>query len=300
MSAIPNAHIPFYSQEIDDPSKSSSPQHSVMLDGVQSMLRQEETFYKCTDYINTLEEKNQVLPNMEVLNEFWRDKICEWYYEVVDLFEISREVVSISLNLLDRFLAKVSCEKAQFQLAAIATLNIAIKLQETRPLKLATFMKLSRGCFTVENIIDCEFLILQTLSWHVHPPTSLSFARIFLKLLPSSIPLLTKNNMLEYSEFMLEVAVCEYSLVASRPSVLAFAAILNSIQDIGSVQFPSFAYDRFLEDIYQLVGLNIDPEVTATKEKMKQLYTNTEGLECDKHSVNGRVDSPTCVSSTYV
>ncbi len=36
----------------------------------------------------------------------WREKICEWKYKVVDCFDLDREVVSISMFFLDKYLEK--------------------------------------------------------------------------------------------------------------------------------------------------------------------------------------------------
>ena len=98
-----------------------------------AMLCQEENAYKCTDYIgsrrhintrtrlestnfdsNVIGSRDKESSNVELVNDIWREKICEWSYEVVDHFEMDRETVAISLNLLDRFLAKVNCKKKDF------------------------------------------------------------------------------------------------------------------------------------------------------------------------------------------
>ena len=36
----------------------------------------------------------------------WREKICEWKYKVVDCFDLDREVVTISMFFLDKYLEK--------------------------------------------------------------------------------------------------------------------------------------------------------------------------------------------------
>ena len=36
----------------------------------------------------------------------WREKICEWKYKLVDCFNLDREVVSISMFFLDKYLEK--------------------------------------------------------------------------------------------------------------------------------------------------------------------------------------------------
>ena len=70
------------------------------VDRIAVMLEQEQTHYSpCYDYTSAL--KN----NTDGINENWRQKIAEWVFKVVDLLKFDREVVSITLNYLDRVIA---------------------------------------------------------------------------------------------------------------------------------------------------------------------------------------------------
>mmetsp|Transcript_7609 Transcript_7609/g.16514 ORF Transcript_7609/g.16514 Transcript_7609/m.16514 type:complete len:344 (-) Transcript_7609:559-1590(-) len=276
-------------------------------DQLRTMRYQEQTTYKCVDYIGlqrhtdiqtrltsvSFESRNSLTKTEEV-SEIWREKICEWSYEVVDHFDMSREVVAVSLNLLDRFLAKVTCKKKEFQLAAMAALNIAIKLLERRPLKLKTFVELSRGSFTIENLISYERYVLQVLSWHVHTPTSLSFAQNFMYLLPPSISESTRNDITDFTQFLLELSVCDYSLVPCPPSFLAFAAMLNAIDDVGSDRFSPCEQAIFSKNL-SLIGLEFSSEVSKVKERLRQIYRDSAGFGSEQFA-SREVNSPVCVS----
>ena len=95
------------------------------------------------------------------INETWREKICEWSYQVIDHFDFSREVVMISMNLLDRFLSSRTVNKKVFQLAAMTSLFIAIKLNEPGKLTMASMIELSRGYFKVNQMAAMEVSILR-------------------------------------------------------------------------------------------------------------------------------------------
>jgi Cyclin, N-terminal domain len=95
------------------------------------------------------------------INEIWREKICEWSYQVIDHFAFSREVVSISIHYLDRYLATRQVNKKMFQLAAMTTLYIAIKLYEPGRLSMQSMIELSRGYFLVEQMVAMEMSILR-------------------------------------------------------------------------------------------------------------------------------------------
>ena len=95
------------------------------------------------------------------INEVWREKICEWSYQVIDHFDFSREVVSISIHFLDRYLSTRPVNKKFFQLAAMTTLYLAIKLYEPGTLSMKSMIDLSRGYFSVDQMAEMELAILR-------------------------------------------------------------------------------------------------------------------------------------------
>ena len=154
-----------------------------LLERMAVMFQQEEQSYKTVDYLapeyqnmlisrcdgNRTEMTNGA-PCTEAslsststsgINDIWREKICEWSYQVIDHFDFSREVVSVSIHYLDRFLATRSCNKKEFQLSAMTTLFLAIKLYEPGKLSMHSMIELSRGYFQVEQMIAMEMAILR-------------------------------------------------------------------------------------------------------------------------------------------
>jgi lipoyl(octanoyl) transferase len=149
-----------------------------LVDRLQVMLKQESMAYKTIDYLS---EEYQTAPLSEGeeysscgldslgpssqssydINETWREKICEWSYQVVDHFDFSREVVMIAMNFLDRYLATRSVNKKVFQLAAMTALFLAIKLNEPGKLTMASMIELSRGFFRVDQMAAMEMSMLR-------------------------------------------------------------------------------------------------------------------------------------------
>jgi len=113
------------------------------------------------------------------INETWREKICEWSYQVIDHFDFSREIVSVSISYLDRYLATRAVNKKTFQLAAMTSLFIAIKLYEPGKLSIPSMIELSRGYFTVEQMAAMEVSILRCVhcdwSSSAHPSWPIIF-----------------------------------------------------------------------------------------------------------------------------
>jgi hypothetical protein len=151
-----------------------------VVERLNALLKQARTAYVVQDYLdpdfqsNMQRAKEGVVPTNPAssscseassssvgITELWREKICEWSYQVVDHFEFSREVVSVSISLLDRFLCTEQVDKKQFQLAAMTTLYLAIKLTETGKLSMRSMIQLSRGFFTIEQMAAMEMTILR-------------------------------------------------------------------------------------------------------------------------------------------
>lgn len=83
---------------------------------------------------------------------------------MIDHFDFSREVVSVSISYLDRYLATRSVNKQVFQLAAMTSLFLAIKLFEPGRLSMQSMIELSRGYFTVKQMEAMELEILRYVS----------------------------------------------------------------------------------------------------------------------------------------
>jgi Cyclin, N-terminal domain len=118
--------------------------------GVQDFASQSSSIFSTTSSSST-----------STITESWRERICEWSYQVVDHFDFSREVVGLSLSFLDRFLGNKRVDKQQFQLLAMTTLYLAIKLNEPGKLSMKSMVELSRGFFTVDDMTNMELTLLQ-------------------------------------------------------------------------------------------------------------------------------------------
>jgi hypothetical protein len=223
------------------------------------------------------------------INELWREKICEWCYQVVDHFDFNREVVSVAMSYLDRYLATRTVNRRIFQLAAMTALYLAIKLYEPGKLRMASLIDLSRGYFMAEHIVTMEDSMLQSLGWHVHPPTPLAFCRDFMRLVSGEIEAAPRHDVSELARFMTELSVCDYWFVTKKPSSIALASLVNAID----LQGPRRVDPRYkVEFLTRVVDLGIDiardEEIIACYERLRQMYDAggyTPNLEDDPAAV---------------
>jgi len=181
------------------------------------------------------------------IDEEWRQQICEWTFQVIDHFDLHREIAVISLNYLDRYLSKRSVNRKTSQLVAMTSLFLAIKLYGGIKLRMSSFIELSRGCFKIAHIAAMESSILWTLSWHLHPPTPLTFVRHFIRLLEESecAPAVV-NVIMEEAQFLTELSACNYYFTTHKPSSIGLGSILAAIERSDEITLPMRTRFTFL------------------------------------------------------
>ena len=169
---------------------------SLVEDQVQAMLATEKA-YTPSVVLNNNNNDDNMYPE-------WRSKICEWSYRVVDHFRYDREIVAVAMNCFDRYLALTGTQEAiesrTYQLAAMTCLYVATKLNPDRydknqlghangnrkkPLRVSSFVQLSRDQFSPRDIAVMEKHLLQVLQWRVNPPTPMLFVGHLLRIMPA-------------------------------------------------------------------------------------------------------------------
>jgi len=199
-----------------------------IIDTLWAMLSQERSGYDLDSYFpgDLKPRGTSRFRQQNIIHGGWREKICQWSYNVVDHFDLPREIVSISLNFFDRYMATLSTpddddEKVNHHhrgsstaaaengsgdlalLASLGTLHLATKVHATNhndydpslgPLEeqhhkvpsLNTLANLSRGQFGPASILEMEKILLGALRWRLHPPTLYAFVSLLLKLVPTT------------------------------------------------------------------------------------------------------------------
>jgi len=216
----------------------------------------------------------------------WREKMCDWTYQVVDYYKFDREIVAVALSILDRFSMKRNFSKKDFQLASMTSLHLAVKLYEHRELRMLTLTELSRGLFSLEDMVNMEKNMLKELDWMVHPPTSVCFIRQMFIFLPSSVSERVKKVIFELSRFLTELSVCENSFMEFQPSTIAFASILNAIQLVGKECFSIKSREDFLYHIeFAIKKSCVDSDVVKSMAMLEEVFSKSPGYAVHEASL---------------
>lgn len=277
---------------------------------LSAMLRREED-YRCHNYL----EFDSSDAKIDV-DETCRTKMCEWIYQVVDCTRLQRETASVSMSYLDRFMctSSPSAEKArlnrkEYQLVVLTTLYIATKIFEPFAMDASLVSRLSRGLHSEEEIIALEYEILVALQWRMNGPTPLQFVNYLLELLPTSCR--DKALLYEHSHFQTELSVGDYTLIPLRRSVIAVAAILNSLENLPKDSLPLNERIRYAEVISLATGLDIfSPVINSVRIRLLDSFSRSSGyplaqvgvlpiMESKQSAANRKAaeidESPVCV-----
>jgi Cyclin, N-terminal domain/Cyclin, C-terminal domain len=272
-------------------------QRGMLEDNLQALLAQERMGqYRCSDYLSKTSWKINVYDLLKKerletdnhgdarIDEYCREQIVEWSFRVVDYFRIDREVVSLSLSLLDRFLATCHCDRATFKLAATTTLNLGVKLLHPCKLcDLGILSDLSRGEFSMGDVAEMEGHILKSLQWNLHPPTPIALSTLFLDciVLDDNINLSGADidDLHDISSFFTELALCDYYFIHLSPSEIAVVSIINALEGMfGHLN----KYSLQILTAARGLGLYRNQDLSAVSHRLWELYERSE--ECALHN----------------
>jgi hypothetical protein len=274
---------------------------SEIADRIKGMRLQEESTYTCQDYLATNAEirSNARKP----VDEDCRVKMTEWSYQVVDFCKFRRETVAIGMSFLDRYLSNAAgahalLDRKTYQLAAMTTLYMAIKLHEPLEMETSLLADLSRGCYNEVEIAEMECDILKALGWRVMGPTPLSFVQHFLALLPSNIHATVATAVMDYARFQTELAVSDYSFVVCPYSHIAIAAVLNAVDGMDRSLFPLKQQGKFLRTLEKFSGIMVE-QVAETQTYLNNILIEVFTGEAPSASQQKR-NSPGSVTRTGI
>ena len=190
--------------------------------------------------------------------------------------------MAISLDLFDRYLATRNnvCSGNTALLVSLTTLHIAIKIHDRKKIKIATLANLSRGQFGVSHIEKMEWQVLAELGWRLHPPTQYSFVYHLLQFLPLEPGSTIRRDVHELSRYMTELAVCDSFFIGVNNSTVAFAAIMNVLDQINLSRISVATRERFLREVASLVGLHhLEAGVETARDRLRSMLNVTAGSE---------------------
>jgi Cyclin, N-terminal domain/Cyclin, C-terminal domain len=260
-----------------------------VVDIVAVMQLQERTVYRRNDYLTNGSCSN-------IVDSTWRQRIVEWMFGVVDHCSLRRDSVAIATYYLDICVERgVVASRLEFQLAAMTALQLAIKLYDSTVVKLDSMIKLGRGLFTEQDVIDMESKMLTALKWQVHPPTPICFLRQFLRLFPPTVLPLSRYVIAEVTRFIAEISVCLYKFVDCPSSVVAYAGMLIAMEKIDPITLPTWQRQQIYDCMSTAAKLECQsPQVIETMNRLKYALEKNVSLQTLMRTIDAQCRAGGC------
>lgn len=249
------------------------------IDCISVMQEKERSTYRRTDYLRSRPDGGNRYN--KILDGTWRQRIIEWMFGVVDHCSLRRDSVAVAAYYLDMTVVRGIVEtREQFQLAAMTSLQLAIKLYDSTIVNLRSMTKLGRGLFQEGDVIEMERKILTALEWHLHPPTPNCFLRQMLRMLPSSLSPIARYMITEVTRFVSEISVCLYKFVVYPPSVIAYAGIVLATERIDPNVLPSWQQEQVKQTFATYVDLSDkDMLIREVVQRMQESFDGSLSLK---------------------
>lgn len=114
---------------------------------------------------------------------------------------------------------------------------IASKYEEIYPPELKDFVFITDNAYTKEDVLQMEFLILNTLSFDVTFPTAHRFLERFTKLLRTD----SASSVVNYAYFLIDLALIDMRMLQYSCSLLAASALGHAFKTLAATSPQSHA-----------------------------------------------------------
>ncbi|XP_050235360.1 G2/mitotic-specific cyclin S13-7-like [Mercurialis annua] len=153
------------------------------------------------------------------INDKMRAILIDWLIDVHQKFELSRETLYLTINIIDRFLSVKTVPRRELQLVGISATLVASKYEEIWPPEVNDLVCISDRAYSHQQVLSMEKTILGKLEWILTVPTHYVFLARFIK---ASIPDKQMENMVYY---LAELGIMHYDAVMYCPSMVAASAV---------------------------------------------------------------------------
>lgn len=109
------------------------------------------------------------------ISDRMRAILIDWIVETHKKFKLLPETLFITVNLVDRFLDRATCNRENLQLVGVTALFIAAKYEEIYPPSLNDFVEVTQRAYKKYDVLQMEGNIICALNFNLTVPTSLRF-----------------------------------------------------------------------------------------------------------------------------
>lgn len=172
------------------------------------LYRRERETLPTHNYLEDPDSAYHLRPSMRAI-------LVDWLVEVHEKFQCYPETLFLTINVMDRFLAKNKVTLSKLQLLAVTSLFIAAKFEEVTLPKLSDYAYITDGAASKHDIKSAEMFMLTSLSFDIAWPNPMNFLRRISK--ADSYDFQTRS----IGKFLLEYTMCCHKFINVKPSVMS-------------------------------------------------------------------------------
>ncbi|KAK8497829.1 hypothetical protein V6N13_034612 [Hibiscus sabdariffa] len=242
------------------------------------MSKEKETHH---GYIDVNSDEPLVLARKEAL---------EWIFKVKEHYGFHALTMVLAVNYFDRFVSSLKFQKDKpwmGQLAAVACLSLAAKVEETQVPLLLDLQVESKYVFDSNTMQRMELLVLSTLQWRMNPVTPISFFNLITSRLGFGLKTHLHLEFLRRCERLLLLLIADSRFMLYIPSIITAATMVHVVKEIEPC--------HYLEYQKQLIGVlkTCEDKVNACyKLILELLETHCKGNRGHKHKHRSIPSSP--------
>eukprot|EP00051_Salpingoeca_urceolata_P004137 m.376 g.376 ORF g.376 m.376 type:complete len:441 (-) comp133_c0_seq1:178-1500(-) len=214
-----------------------------------------------------------------------RSILVNWLVEVHHRFELLQETLYMTVNLVDRFLARKEVPRSKLQLVGVTSMLIACKYEEMYPPEVGDFVFITDNAYTRQQILAMEQLILGTIDFALGQPLPLHFLRRNSKAGGADVKMHT------IAKYLMELTLGEANMLGYLPSQIAASALYISrdilrLPDVWNATLVHYSgYEpsmivQCIQDLRQVLRNAHDEE--CTEEAVRTKYTKQRYMSISK------------------
>ena len=158
------------------------------------------------------------------INVKMRSILIDWLVEVHLKFKLMPETLYLTINLIDRYLARQPCARRKLQLVGVTCMLLASKYEEIYFPEVRDFVYITDKAYSREEILQMEGVVLNALKFDLTVATPLVFLKRFLKAAKAD------SKVSNLAHFFTERMLQEYSMLNFTASTIAASAVSMALR----------------------------------------------------------------------
>jgi hypothetical protein len=268
---------------------------------LRMMVQEERTVQASLADCSTLLQSDPAL----FQNTVWREHVAQWFYDVLDYLEESRDLAFVAMNILDRYLAVLASEcncstdhnpflldHFEYEVLSITSLFLAVRITGSKKdLTVPEVLELSASGVQIRHVLSAGNDMLEKVSWDHRIVTPHHFLKALCdhivqstsNVVPgtsSSSTALSQSSLFDFAAYLVEVSVCDVFFAQVLPSEVALAAFATALQcdggeDTATRYQASFAL--FLQSVHHEIGIDVaSPRMKSIISRLLAVYSQSQ------------------------